>query len=277
MILSHPLAQSVLAPLLASLALLFVSRATLGGRLAGVALGAGLLATLALMAGGFDWPPRGALQKLPWAMTMLLAAGIALELARVGGRRLAAAATLLLAAATAWMASTRFANDSIETAIDIAAMAVVAALLTWRFSSTREAATLPALMLAMAAAGLAAVVFNGGSLAIAQAGIGLAVACAALAAVSLFTATLCFGATALVAGLGAWVLLATATILLTETSRFALVALLPVFFCDLPVHWLRRGDSTPLTCLWVALAGLPPLLLAVVLAFVLVPEQSLYY
>ena len=275
--LSHPLVQSVLAPLLASLAVLLVSRFAFGGRLAAAAIGAGLLATLALLAGGFDWPPHGAVQKLAWLVAMLLGAGMALELAATGRRALAAVATALLAAGAIWLGSTRLVSDALDTGVSIAVVVVVAALLSWRFSSTREAAALPALTLSIAAAGLAAVVFNGGSLVIAQLGIGLAVASAVLCAVALLVGELRFGAVGLLAGLGAWVLLVTTTIMLTETSRLALAALLPVFVCDLGVGRLGLDRSPFRHCLWVALAGLPSVLLAVALAIWLKPAQSLYY
>ncbi|MCC2110784.1 MAG: hypothetical protein KDJ16_01975, partial [Hyphomicrobiales bacterium] len=140
-----------------------------------------------------------------------------------------------------------------------------------------EAPATPALLLAWAAAGLAGVAVAGGSLVIGQCAGGLAVAAGVFSAAAVFVPRIATTAAAAVGGTGLWVVLAGATLVLTDTPPLALAVLPLVFWADVPVRALRGGTAGPVGALLTTLLALPVVVAAVWLVAGLRPEQGLYY
>lgn len=254
--LNHPLVQSLVLPLLLSLAGITLLRPVAGPARASAAVGvAVLLSTVWMM--GWTARPDSTIQKLPWIFAGALLTGVALDVL-VSSRRLRW--FLLTAAwlAVSWWLGTRGFIQA--TAFALAGAAVIAFLV--RAPDDRAdaaAATIGASL------GLAAVTFFAGSLLLLQLSLLLA---AAVGGAGLWLwpgPRIRFGAAAVaVAGL-AWLALAQATLLLTPARIEALV-LLAVAFAAPSLVARRWPGNRPAAAAPLAAALLAGLMAAAALA-----------
>jgi hypothetical protein len=277
-LLAHPAAQSVALPLAVCLAALALSRRGRAGE--GVAIALAVLATAAVVLGLAPWPPRSGLHKLPWLLALALALGAAGDLARVSRRAMLLCAWVYAAGAYAWLAwPQRASATAVEAAGGLALLAGVGVML-WRLSRRERPAAPPAVMLAMAGAGLAGVAFQSASLVIAQLAGALGVAAGAFVLWSLLRARTRFTPGAMLGAGGALALLLALTFLLTEVSAWALLALVTVFFSDGALARWRTADGFGARLahsLAVAAVAAVPVIGAVAVASWLQPSDSPYY
>ena len=165
--LHHPLFQSVILPLLLSLAGIGVLRTAVGPARAGAGVGlAVLLATIWLM----GWPPRpaSALEKLPWIFAGAWLAGVAVD------ATIASRLRQWLCLGVGWIAASWWLGaSSIGLAIGTAAIGLL--VIAWLVQAPSDRADGMAAAVA-ASLGLAAVCFAAGSLALFQLALLLAAA-----------------------------------------------------------------------------------------------------
>lgn len=227
-ILHHPLFQSLVLPLLLSLAGIALLRAVSGRARAGAAVGLAVLASTIWLI-GWSSPPASVMQKLPWIFAGAWLVGVALD-AAVSSRFVQ---WLWLTAA--WVAASWWLGGS-ERVGGIAAALAGAAVLACLLRPPPERAD--AVTAAVAASlGLAGAAFEAGSLAIFQLALLLA---AALGGVGLWLwpkAWIRFGAAAVAVAAITWLALAQASLLLIPVRPQAL-ALLAAAFAVAPL--LRR-------------------------------------
>ena len=234
--LHHPLFQSVILPLLLSLAGIGVLRTTAGPARAGAGVGlAVLLATIWLM----GWPPRpaSALEKLPWIFAGAWLAGVTLD------ATIASRLRQWLCLGVGWIAASWWLGaNSIGLAIGTAAIGLL--VIAWLLQAPSDRADGMAAAVA-ASLGLAAVCFAAGSLALFQLALLLA---AALGGAGLWLwprPRIRHGAAAVAVAAACWLAIAQVALLLTAVQPLPL-ALLALAFAVAP--WLaRRWRSTPLT------------------------------
>ena len=234
--LHHPLFQSVILPLLLSLAGIGVLRTTAGPARAGAGVGlAVLLATIWLM----GWPPRpaSALEKLPWIFAGAWLAGVTLD------ATIASRLRQWLCLGVGWIAASWWLGaSSIGLAVGTAAIGLL--VIAWLLQAPSERADGMAAAVA-ASLGLAAVCFAAGSLALFQLALLLA---AALGGAGLWLwprPSIRHGAPAVAVAAACWLAIAQVALLLTAVQPLPL-ALLALAFAVAP--WLaRRWRSTPLT------------------------------
>jgi len=238
-VLAHPGVQSIALPLLAALAVLGLARAARLRALAAALFPAAVLLCLLAAVGLAPWPPRGAMQKLPW---LLAAAGVLAMLgasARIPRGFASGLACGFLTGALAWIAGGAALRAGAGAAALAASGLVAALLVVVRLHRPRASGCAEALMLLAAAAALAATAVLSASLLIAQACAALAVAAAVLAAWRIAVPGPMPPA-ALGAGGVVLALLAGVTLLLTQAPPAAM-ALLPLVFAADRVLPQRAG------------------------------------
>ncbi len=274
-LLQHPAAQSVLLPLLVALA---VAAPLRGRALAAAAVGAAAAAGALAVLGAGEWPPRTGMQKLPWLLAGMLAAGVALDLARSArGVRLAVAGALVTLA-IGWLAAPQLGAARAAFLAGLAALLAGAWLVLARLASRETPATRAAATLGVGGAALAAVAFNAGSLAIAQVAAALAVGCGVYALSLPGAPTSRFAGAGVAGAGGATVLLVAVTALLTDVSPLALALLVPVYLADAAALRLWRPPAGSLReLLLVSAVAAIPALAAVAAAAWLQPADSAYY
>lgn len=239
--LHHPLFQSLVLPLLLSLAGIGLLRAIAGPRRAVAAIGLSVLLSALWMA-GWSVQPAGVMQKLPWIFAGAWLAGVALELT-VARRMLQwQALTVAWLAASWWLGSKGAAN---ALAFGVAGAAVIACLLQSP-GDRADAATLGV----VASLGLAGLTFTAGSLALFQFSLILAAALCGGALWLWPEPRVRFGVCAVAVAAISWLALAQASWLLIPVRPQSLALLAIAFAAALAtVPLLRRLSlrSRPVT------------------------------
>jgi hypothetical protein len=237
--LHHPLFQSVILPLLLSLAGIGVLRATAGRARAGAGVGlAVVIATIWLM----GWPvrPTSALQKLPWVFAGAWLAGVLLD---------ATSATRLrqwLCLGIGWIAAAWWLGAN-SIGLTIGAAATGLAVIGWLLQAPGERADGMAAAVA-ASLGLAAVCFVAGSLALFQLALLLA---AALGGAGLWLwprPRIRQGAAAVAVAAACWLAIAQVALLLIAVQPRSL-AMLALAFAAAPLlarSWRGSALTGPL-------------------------------
>lgn len=232
--LHHPLFQSVVLPLLLSLAGIGLIRRTAGAARGDAAIGLAVLAATIWLMG---WPaqPGSVMQKLPWIFALAWLLGVALD-AKPASRWLQWPAL-----AIAWIgASWWLGSSGVGTGIALAFAGV--AILGWLLWSPPERADGTAAAV-VASLGLAALCFAAGSLALFQLALLLA---AALGGAGLWlwpSPRIRFGAAAVAVAGTAWLALAQAALLLIGVRPAALVLLGAAFLTAPLASRVWRGSS----------------------------------
>lgn len=243
--LNHPLFQSLVLPLLLSLAGIGLLRAVAGPARAAVAVGISVLLSAVWMMG---WPvrPGSVMQKLPWVFAGALLLGLALDVL-VASRLLRWLFLTVAWLIASWWLGSKGAVHA--TVLALAGAAVIGCLLHAP-ENRADAATVAIL----ASLGLAGLALSAGSLALMQLCVLLAAAVGGAGLWLWPKARIRFGAAAVaVAGL-AWLALAQATLLLIPVNPQAL-GLLAAAFAAAPLArgWPRsRPASAPLAIALVA-------------------------
>lgn len=276
MLLDDPIVQIGLVPLAVAFGLAAFIR-IIGGpergpRLMGIAAIIGFLLAYVLLQGVPAFPPAAATQKLFYLVLLAGGAGFALDLT---GRTASLQRSLRIVfpgLALLWLAWRQLAAGvALAELATLAALWAGGALVFWRLerAETEGGGLSAALMLIVAALGVAGVATLGSSPNPAQLAGALAAAAGGVAlwgyGVWLAKATRGpFGATTQFGGGGALLGLAYILVLFTpQASRLALIVLLLVFFADLAAGRIRLGNSLrgrafgPI--LFAALAAVPAL------------------
>ncbi|HZH07110.1 MAG TPA: hypothetical protein VEY69_10570, partial [Lautropia sp.] len=244
--LHHPIFQSLLLPLLLSLAGIALLRALSGPTLAAAAVGLSvLLATIWLM--GWSPQPGSLLQKLPWIFAGAWLVGVALNV--TVQRRLVQWVILTAAwlAASWWIG---YRGPGFALVAGMTGAGVIACLV---YSPDDRADGVSAAVIA--ALGLAGVTFAAGSLALFQLGLLLA---AALGGAGLWLwpkPRIRFGVAAVALASIAWLALAQASLLLIAVSPAAIIALAAAFLAAPVLAWIwprRRTVTAPIAAALLA-------------------------
>lgn len=249
----HPLFRSLLLPLAVALVATGVLRglfgAPAGWRWAAAGLGIALLLAAAWTL-GVRLAPSALTDKLPWVYAAAWLLGLGLELLRAGTRTQWAATALLWAGVLLWFGGQPLPAGFVTWVIGVAVIGAV-------LHAPRDGAQAPTLLL-VAAAGLALVAMQSGSLLLFELALALWAALAGCALWLWPKARIGFGASGCVVALLAWLALAQGTALLTRAPAGALVLLAGATSSGAIVRALRRGRAMP--------AWAEPLVLAAVAA-----------
>jgi len=272
--LHHPLFQSVVVPLLASLLLVAALRAVgrrhaYSTRIAPHAALAGLTLSAGLVLGIEAGAPLAATSKLVWAFAACLVAGIAASALCLRASRLIAAAFVLFALLGLWLAWPLLGTARLPGIVALAAFALVAAALLVAFGlqAARGLGASPLAALVVGSLGLAGVAFQSGSLVLLQLALALAAALGGVAAWNWPVLRDRLDAAATIAPTLAAALLALATWLLTGAPALAL-GLLACVVAAAPVarRAMPRARHAAVEPLLAAALALVPALGAVWLA-----------
>jgi hypothetical protein len=243
--LHHPLFQSVILPLLLSLAGIGVLRATASPARAGAGAGlAVLVATIWLM--GWPMRPAGVLQKLPWIFAGAWLAGIALDRSSATGFRRWLVLGIGWVAASWWLG---WGNIGLAIGLVAAGLLVIA----WLLQAPDDRADAVAAA-TVACLGLAAVCFAAGSLALFQLAVLVA---AALGGAGLWLwprPRIRQGAAVVAVAAAGWLAIAQASLLLIAVQPRSL-ALLALAFAVAPLLARRWRGSALSGALVTALAA----------------------
>ncbi len=233
MALDHPVIQSVLVPLAVSLLLTGGVQFALGARwaerLAGIAIGLGVLAAYVLAFGSPDWPLRTGVQKLPLVLVLLMGGGVVIGTIRPSpavSKVIGTAAVAMMALWLGWPQLTHGGRGQtfLLAATTLCALAALAALLRAGETGTNRPATLVMVSLGLAGASLQA-----GSLALFQISLALAAALGGFSLWSWPRPRLAFAASALAVGGFGGVAAAMLVLLLTEIRPWSMLPLALAF------------------------------------------------
>ena len=283
--LHHPFIESVFLPFAVSLAVSGTAvaiRRRLGVTpLASIGVGIGFLLAVYLVVDGLVWPPRTAVQKLPYITAGLVLAGTMLE--RLAARRplFLWSAMPMLAAMLLWLDWPRLAGTSSGDPWPAVLVLLAGGVMLWTLVRGDGKGRAPGMsMLVLAALGLAGAAFNAGSLVLFQAALALAAAAGGFALWNWPRPRLPPGPAGILVGGGGLLSLAMLLLTLTEIRPWALVPLLAVFFTDrlarrLPVF--GRLDPDVMEAVWVVVLSLPLVAAAALLAAPAPAADGLYY
>jgi len=276
MLLDDPVFQIGLVPLLVAFGLAAFIR-IIGGpergpRLMGVAAFIGFLLAYTLFEGVPSFPPVTGKQKLFYLVVLAGAAGFALDLTGRSASLQRSMRMIFPGLALLWLAWRQLAAGvALAELATLAALWGGGALALWRLerAETEGGGLSAALMLIVAALGIAGIAAMGSSLSLALLAVALAAAAGGVAlwgyGVWLVKATRGpFGATTQFGGGSALLGLAYILVLFTpQASRAALLLLLLVFFADMAASRLRSGNTLRSRALgpivFAALAAVPAL------------------
>jgi len=251
-----------------------------GGRVAGLGLALGILASYWAIFRIPDFPPVGATNKLFYSALAATVAGLAVDLLRAGrgpGRALALIAGPL---AAAWIGGANGLDAPWPDGAAVAAVAVLTAAAGWALSAGDDHSALPAALLLVLVLALGAAAFLANTASSAQLAVGMGAATGGFLIWNWPRARFRFGASALVP------LLALIGGLATQFALFMpkleIVALLPLVAVPFLVPVIKRlvpGTGTVReglgTAATVAIAAIPAGL-ALLLVHLAVPETQGY-
>jgi hypothetical protein len=232
--LHHPLFQSVVLPLLLSLAGIGLIRRTAGAPRGGAAIGLAVLAATIWLMG---WPaqPDSVMQKLPWIFAVAWLLGVGLD-ATLASRLLQWPALAIAWLAASWWLGSGGVGSGI--ALAFAGVAIIGCLL-WS-PAERADGTAAAVV---ASLGLAVLCVAAGSLALFQLALLLAAALGGAALWLWPTPRIRFGAAAVAVGGIAWLAIAQAALLLIAVRPAALVLLAAAFLAAPLASRMWRDSS----------------------------------
>ncbi len=281
--LNHPLAESVLVPLVTAFFLAGAIRWGLGEktgvRHAASAVGFTLLLGLLLILGDPVWPASTGLQKLPLVFAVLLSAGIVIDVLTPNKMVTYGAGTLGIVMTVLWLSWPQFSGADLTVLLPIvaAALLMLGSLLAL-LQASATSVNRPS-MVVMAALGVAGASFNAGSLVLFQLALAVAASVGGFALWNWPKPRLPFLASAvLTAGIGGFAV-SLLTLLLTDIRPWALVPVALVFFTDaiarrLPSFGFQRPTIEPI---YIAVLGALLALVASFLALTPSTGDELYY
>ena len=247
-LLSHPLAQSALYPLVLSAVLTGLIRLVGGpGRgalLAGTAIGATLLATLLLVFGAPDVPPRSATEKLFLLTAVALAIGFTLDLIRDRQIVVLSSVIAIAAAGLWWLGENRLGMPKAdETWLRYGLVLGGGLLCLIRLEGRSGDGLNPSVMVLATAIGAGAVTVIGSSAALAQSMFGLAAAAGGFMLWNWPVSRFAFSRAALLgAGLPLLFLVGQAAFF-TRAPAAAFAPLIAVFYADAIAGRMVRGGG----------------------------------
>jgi hypothetical protein len=283
--LHHPFIESVILPFVVVLAATGTAVAVRSrfdaSRLATTSVGIGFLLAVYLVADGLVWPPRTAVQKLPYVTAGLILAGTMLEGVARSRRFFLWAAAVVLTIMLLWLVWPQLPEASAGVFWRAGLVLLAGGTIMWTLVDREGKGRVPApSMLVLAALGLAGAAFSAGSLVLFQIALGLAAAGGGFVLWNWPRPRLVFGpGGVLVAGIGL-VLLALLLLTLTEIRSWALVPLLGVFVTDrlarrLPVP--ARIGPAAMEAVWIVILSLPLVAATVFLGTPAPAPDGLYY
>lgn len=283
--LQHPLIESLALPLAVAFALAGVLRVTGSGTrdvpFASLGVGIGFVLAIYLVSDGLAWPPRTALQKLPYIAAGALAVGVLLEGIAIARLWSFVAAAAMFVGALLWLAWPQFAQATAGDLGMLLLFFLAGVIVLWRLSpAERKSDPTEAVMLVLAALGLSGAAFNAGSLVLFQLGLALAAAVGGFVLWNWPRPRLRFGPSGRLAGAIGLLGIIALLLMLSDIRPWALLSLLPVFFADRAARLLpvpRRADRQAVEPVYVVLVSLPFVAATVLLSAPAPPADDLYY
>lgn len=274
-----PLAMTIIWPLLASavgagLARLFAGPG-MGAALAPVAITIGFLLGYLVILGLPGFPPPSSTQKLPYLV--VLVAILAVVVALVRGRLIVASAGLAVLAigGLLWLSGRRLGGgDILSVALALGPLWLGWLVILFRLARLRNQGQAPAVMVLVAALGLAGIGIFGASASVGQMALALAAAVGGYLLWNWPRVRFPFGETGLVAAGGSLLLLASYLILAWPRAYIfvAVAVLVLVFFADGPAGRLMprgEGARAVLAPVILGVTALLPVAVAVAITYVM--------
>ncbi len=227
--LDHPLVESLVVPLLLSLAGVGLCRVARCERCAGVAVGLAFVIAAGLIVGGWARQPQTALQKLPWAVCGYLSLAMLVRVAPARWLSGYAVLVAFVALMLGWLGWGRIGQGDWALIGVLAVLGVVALIAEWGLRRATPAPATEAAAPLVAALGLAAVAFEAGSLVLMQLSLALAVALGGFALWNWPSPRLGSNSFTGSTGVALLALIAALLVLLTPVRGWALVPLAGVF------------------------------------------------
>ena len=238
----------------------------------GAAIAIGFLVAYVTITGLPPFPPRSSSQKLAYVILLGLILGIAWGLLRIP--RPANLITMFVAAAAgvAWLAQPKLKSPELATLLPIAILWIAGSVALMRLSASRGDYPDGAMMLVLAAMGLAVVAFFGRSASMLQFGGALAASAGGFVLCAWFMPSFRLGQAGIYGGGIALLSIATVLALYTKSSLLALAVLILVFFLDSVVERLPASAGTLgriLRPVWMGVLALVPLAGAAGIAYMM--------
>jgi len=279
-LLSHPLGQSVVLPLLLVAILAPVLRlaggSAKGPALAAVAVGAGILAAYVATLGWPPLAPQTASHKLFYLVGAGAGLGLVLDLVRAGRAVVMAALVAFALAGLAWLLGHRLDRLALWPGLPL--FVVWAAVLVRLWQVRDQGAVAPAMVVAAASA-LAGIAILGATALVGQLAAGVAASAGAFALLNWPWPRWRFGNAGVLAAGGALGALASQLVLYTEASRWAIGLAALVFVADLGAQRVRIRGRRPgpvLRPVVVIVLALVPLAAAVAAAVLQSDDEGEY-
>ena len=231
-LLNNPLIQSSLLPLSIS----FIVTAMIGfssefgKKIAGIAIGVGLLLTV-FQIQGFSFMPRSASQKLPYLIIFAGLAGLLLDALNAQEKVLRIITTVIPVSVLAWLFGARFGSIDVIGWVYFAAIISVAILARQQCVKTGKDIDGP-LKLLFVSIGLGVITVIGSSALLGQTAFALSAAIGGFLLLNWPTRRFRFGAAAQLVVITSVVALLAQTLFFTKASGIALLLLLPLLFID---------------------------------------------
>lgn len=244
--LHDPMIQSSLLPLALSLILTGLLRGVLGPGLGGRCANLSVLISFFVLAGliqGVIFPPVGSTHKIPYLLGALALIALVADMIPLRGRALGGVLLVVPALALGWLNQTRWSGADGVLLLKVGGLYSLTLLALWRLGRQRRKGLDGVLVLLFASAGFAAISLMGASALLTTQAFALTAALGGFALWNWPRYRFPAGAGILLTGVGL-MLLVNQALLLTDTSVFALVLLLPLFFVDsLAAPLIRRWGS----------------------------------
>lgn len=272
----NPLVQTALLPLLvtaaAAVALRLAGGPGRGPLLVGAAIGIGFLVAYAVITGMPPFPPRSSSHKLAYIVLLGLILGIAWSLLRIPRATNIITIFVATAACVAWLAQPKLWAAELTTLLPVAILWATGALAMLRLSATRSDTPDGAMMLVLAAMGMAAVAIFGRSASMTQFAGALAAAAGGFVLCAWFMPSFRLGQAGTYGGGIALLSIATILALYTKSSPLALAMLILVFFLDSVVDRLPATSGALgriLRPVWMGALALMPVGAAAGIAYLM--------
>ena len=280
--LGHPAIQSGVVPLTSAFLMTAVLR-LIGGsgwgvRIASCAVGVGLLVSSVLVLGVPAWPVHTGMQKFFYLSLGGLGLGILLDLVVAPSRLVLVSALVWMTTVFAWLAWPQLGAENSRWLL--AAVGIVGLTILLRVANRSHPDTSAPIMFLITAASLGGIAFLAGSLSLAELGFALAAAFGGFLLWNWPWPRYPFAAAGLLGGGVAVLGLAFLVLLLTDVSPWALTPLALIFFSDALSRRLPAGKGLiqqGLRPIYLVLLGSIPGALAVAIAWLMEPSDSLYY
>jgi hypothetical protein len=239
---------------------------TLGNRMASASVGIAFLVGYTLL---FTWPvfpPTSAGQKLPYIVLAGLAIGLIIDLLKTPTIFKYLAIIFWPAVIIAWLGWRQLTNLSVETGLTLGLLLIAAIFMFDRLANSGARKSNASVVLLTASLGASFLTFIGASGSLSQIYAILAAAAGGFLLCNWPTSKFTFGTSALMAGGGAFLSLATSVILFSETHLISFAILLLVFLAPLGARKLPWQNSSALGPVMVGATGAIPVIVATAIA-----------